>query len=451
LRGYRGTPILPSKLILADEQMANKEAVEILTKDGVSAWNSFRRRTPAKQSIAGATFEREHMDSADFSSCDLSQVRFIDCSIRHADFKNAELQEATFSNCNLTGAIFDSANLTRVEFRGCSLADADFSESSNFDRSAFIDCSGLDSALLPEDEIPFAEEQEEEEEEEEEEHYVELDGHKRKIPSIPRQVPAPIETVWIKDKLTVEFHDHESLLSHSIIEANIVSFKVEIQGFLDEVRKTNIDLRVIERLDRTATEFPTSGSEFSARIFQIWHQFRPIFEYSKLVQSEQADYIRARFITLEGDLRSLLNAFPSWRSYDYAAHHLFLPEEFDFDRLSSTKDEIIAALQKFPQEIDRSVLTSLKEINVNFFGIVDRSSVYDFAAAHVNVLSRLLKKLLSEVALGGAEGIREGTKKLVAGIMVGGGATMVWLITSGLKSFPWLGEAWNFVRRLIGL
>jgi hypothetical protein len=120
-----------------------------------------------------------------------------------------------------------------------------------------------------------------------------------------------------------------------------------------------------------------------------------------------------------------------------------MPPSFDLDRLKITKQEIISSLQKFPQNVDHLVTDSLQGINAgaDFGGAYGRPSVYDYAAAFANVLSRILKKVISEVAAGSSEGVRDGIKKLVSAVMIGGGATMVWLITSGLNLFPWLAEA----------
>jgi hypothetical protein len=169
---------------------------------------------------------------------------------------------------------------------------------------------------------------------------------------------------------------------------------------------------------------------------------------------EEGEFVRAKFIALEGDLRGLLNSFPLWRSYEYEARRLELPESFDLERLKITRLEIISSLAKFPEDIDSSVGRSLNDIStgVEFGGgSYYRPAVYDFAASFANVISRLLKRIIDEVAAGGSEGIREGTKKLVVGVMVGGGAIMVWLVANGLGLFPWLSTAWQFAKKLIGL
>lgn len=419
--------------------------------------------------MTGVSFDRDFLDRCDFSSCDLLHSDFADCSLRHADFSDASLRGTRFNKCNLLGATFSGADLHQVSFHDCDVTDADLSQADGLvSEEQFEQCVGLDRATLPDDFIWINDNYLDEEEEqdlsserietsdrEESDEFIEIDGQTRKVPRIPRRVPAPIETAWVDGKLTVRTEGTDSNLSATIIEATIGSLVVECNEFVRELRGTNVDQRIIDRLERVTEDIPQTAVAFSERIFRIWHQFRPVFEYSKIVGSEQGDYVRARFISLESDLRGILNSFPLWRSYEYEATRLQMPETFSIERMKITQGEIISSLKKFPNAIDSSVPTSLNEIDDPGYrfgsGVYLRSNVYDFAASFANVLSRLMRRVIDEIARGGSEGVREGTKKLVAAIMLSGGATMIWLVANGLGLFPWLTAAWQFVRNVIGL
>jgi hypothetical protein len=285
--------------------MANTDILKILKTEGVGAWNEFRRRTPQPPSLALVTLDREYLDKADFSACDLANAEFADCSLKYADFDNTELQGASFHKCNLTGATFTAANLERADFYDCDLTNADLSDAIGITASQFDKCSGLDSASFPggfyetyqdvdadvevteEDESDLSTDTLDPGDQQENDEYIEIAGERRKVPKIPRRVPAPIETAWVGDKLTITFEISDSLLSHPIIQANIESFKREARDFSAELRKTNIDARVIDRLERAIHQFPLNATEFSQRIFMVWHQFHPIFEYSKLLKKKR--------------------------------------------------------------------------------------------------------------------------------------------------------------------
>jgi hypothetical protein len=447
--------------------MEKDQALDILRKDGAAGWNELRRQDAKLPSFSGMIFDRYYLDGVNFSSCDLSYTEMASCSFKNSDFRDADLRGAKFDECNLSGADFFGADLTDARFDGCNLAHADLSDAETLDPTDVNSCTGLESANLPD---YFYRDQDddavvppddlsttgssEEEQDFEGGRYVEIDGEQRRVPSIPRRVPAPIETTWIDDKLILAFGPNESTIAERSLEAAIESFRIELREFSVETRRTNIDIRIVERMERCAEEIPIQVDEFSAQIFRTWHQLRPTFEYSRIVENEQGSYIRARFLSLEGDLRGLLNSFPLWRQYEYESHRFRMPETFDLEQMNKAKSEIVSSLEKFPDNVDEPVVRSLELISPGSElsgGTYLRSYVYDFSAALANILSGLMKKLIAEITAGSSEGIREGTKKIVAAVMVGGGATMVWLIGKGLGLFPWLTQAWEFVKKILGL
>jgi uncharacterized protein YjbI with pentapeptide repeats len=105
--------------------MADKSYLDILAQ-GVEAWNSWR-----DEEGSGL---KPHLDYADFSGLDLSEVNLAGADLWHANLSrtnlsNADLSGANFSYANLSGAnlseaVLDRAMLKEVRLSGANLSGA---------------------------------------------------------------------------------------------------------------------------------------------------------------------------------------------------------------------------------------------------------------------------------------------------------------------------------------
>jgi uncharacterized protein YjbI with pentapeptide repeats len=71
--------------------------------------------------ISDVVFDGARIDLAYFSSTRFSRVLFTSCRLEQANFGDTELTDVRFTDCDLTGAQFSGANLAQVSFTGCDL------------------------------------------------------------------------------------------------------------------------------------------------------------------------------------------------------------------------------------------------------------------------------------------------------------------------------------------
>jgi hypothetical protein len=98
--------------------MANPEHVNIL-KEGVEAWNQWRRKDPDRGDLSGAVLSRTFLNGADFRRVDLS-----DANLSGANLSGAFLIAANLGAAKLSGADLREANLTGADLSGANLIDA---------------------------------------------------------------------------------------------------------------------------------------------------------------------------------------------------------------------------------------------------------------------------------------------------------------------------------------
>ncbi|HEV3317515.1 MAG TPA: toll/interleukin-1 receptor domain-containing protein [Candidatus Angelobacter sp.] len=117
--------------------MANEEHLQILLKEGVEAWNQWRKQNPkirpelSVASLIEATLTGVHFGWANLISANLSGADLSGADLSGADLRDAHLDEA-----NLTGAHLSWANLTSADLRGAELCGADLT-SANLKRANF--------------------------------------------------------------------------------------------------------------------------------------------------------------------------------------------------------------------------------------------------------------------------------------------------------------------------
>jgi Pentapeptide repeats (9 copies) len=446
----------------------------LLLQTDVRAWNEFRRSHPTRIEIEGRRFSGLRLSQVDlsncslrnsiFDSCQLENAIFVDCDLSRAVFSFCDLSLTLFEACDFSGARFESCEFPRARFDSCYFAACAFTSPKNLNAGQFHNSSGIQRADFPPEltealyaisDFETGEQSEEDESSAEEAPIVIVGDRSYPLPHVPSRVAAPVEVRWVGNKLVLDIYEYDSLLGQRPLAEALQVYVEELRQFSSELKNSNIDQRIVARLNDLAVTFPEDIHEFSRSLFKVWYKLRPIFAYAKIAQHEQPDYVRARFLSLEGDLRDLLSSFPEWRVYEASANSLRLKDGFDFDKLSAAQVELERSLRKFPVMVDEPVVSSLQEISRakkgSYWFDPTGAELHDIAASHANVVSRVLKKLIDEVGAGGLEGVRDATKTLVSSVMVGGGATVVWLITRGLGLFDWLSQAWEFVRKILSL
>lgn len=133
----------------------------------------FERQDFTESALAKGSYENCSFINCNFSSADLSEVRFVECEFRDcnmsmADFADTGFREvrfidskllglsfhscnkvlfsATFENCLLNLSSFYKMNLKNAVFRNCSLHEADFTEADL--TGALFDSCDLDRAIF---------------------------------------------------------------------------------------------------------------------------------------------------------------------------------------------------------------------------------------------------------------------------------------------------------------
>lgn len=93
--------------------MADKEQLDLITEDGVTAWNAWRTENPRVLT---------NLSEADLQACYLDSANFGDTNLQDAVLKGAHLAGANLTRANLSGADFSSADLTNAKLSGAKLA-----------------------------------------------------------------------------------------------------------------------------------------------------------------------------------------------------------------------------------------------------------------------------------------------------------------------------------------
>jgi hypothetical protein len=133
--------------------MADEILVRMLRKQGVEAWNEWRKRNPkARIRLSQADLNHTDLKGANLNRANLSGARmvlwkFAESDLRHADLSNAELsgadmrraylRSANLKNANLQGAYLCGTNLRNAFLMEANLRSAQVS-GANFARSSML-------------------------------------------------------------------------------------------------------------------------------------------------------------------------------------------------------------------------------------------------------------------------------------------------------------------------
>jgi hypothetical protein len=446
------------------------DLLDLLLRADIYNWNRLRAQAPDPFRIERQTFNGLKLDGADLHNCSFEDCAFTNCDFNGAKFSNADLIRVRFYDCDFLAANFFRCDFSGSTFERCDFADTTIEEPENLHGRQFRLSSFLTPDNVPRDlarelesigEIGVGEDDDVDDDDDDDgddrpSPTVDLQGQQYEIPKVPSRIPAPIEVIWEGDVLRLHYSDHKSLLGAAPLQAAISAFRQELEEFARELKNTNVDSRISARLEAAAANFPAGITDFEQRIFEIWFKLRPVFSYGHATKGEQLQYIHARFLSLEGDLRDILSSFPEWREYELHALETNMPEEFDFRKLRAAQAEFSSALGKFPEHVDGDVTKAVGDLSQVLSQLSDwqdyrdkKFEIFDVASSNTNVISRILKRVIDEVIRGGTEGIRDGTKAFVTGVMVAGGGTLVWLITKAIGVFDWLWSAWEFVRHAL--
>jgi len=108
--------------------MADQSHLDVL-KEGVEAWNAWRRRNPSMHpdlsgaNLRGASLFMAYLSETDLSGADLSKANLERANLRGANLRGAKLNGANLERANLRGA-----NLTEVYFSKAHLTEAHLTE-----------------------------------------------------------------------------------------------------------------------------------------------------------------------------------------------------------------------------------------------------------------------------------------------------------------------------------
>ena len=97
--------------------MADKEQLDLITEDGVSAWNAWRAANPRVLT---------DLSGADLQGCFLDKGNFVATNLQDAVLKGARLEGADFTGANLSGADLSAAQLPAAKLPDANLAGANF-------------------------------------------------------------------------------------------------------------------------------------------------------------------------------------------------------------------------------------------------------------------------------------------------------------------------------------
>lgn len=127
--------------------MANQEQVDLLARDGVKAWNQWRKDEPTiRPDLSKANLTRAYLPSANLNLADLTRADFSHAYLPGARLYGACLNWTSLGRADLMGAYFGSADLRQANFRGANLSYANLSDANL--SGAFLRQANLSGTLL---------------------------------------------------------------------------------------------------------------------------------------------------------------------------------------------------------------------------------------------------------------------------------------------------------------
>lgn len=129
--------------------MAKLEHLEIL-KQGVAAWNKWRKDNPAiKIDLEGADLRGKHLERLNLNGAYLARARLGASNLEEANLSEAQLHEGDLGNANLHRADLNRADLFKAYLGNANLSMSNLSEVSLY-------CANLGGANLSESNIRYS-------------------------------------------------------------------------------------------------------------------------------------------------------------------------------------------------------------------------------------------------------------------------------------------------------
>jgi uncharacterized protein YjbI with pentapeptide repeats len=98
--------------------MLNEDQLKIL-KQGIGAWNKWRRECPDdKVDLSGAILWEENLSGANLSKANLVGANFVGADLHGVDFKETKFGNNDFSGANLSETNLENLDLKNLDFRG---------------------------------------------------------------------------------------------------------------------------------------------------------------------------------------------------------------------------------------------------------------------------------------------------------------------------------------------
>lgn len=281
--------------------MTESDALKALEDGDVWTWNRWKRRSAAHFALRRLRLTGLDLDGVQLDDCDLSYSEFSGCSLVNSNFGHSDLAGVTFHSCNLRDADFGGALLEGALFENCELAGAYLESARGVDSSRLTTSHGDAETSLPHNtqrpenwesddddyDIPydFDDDGTDDDIDDDDDDNADLDNvviEGTPVPAIPSRVAAPVETRWARGRLVVYDPPSHPSLQRNSIRALLRSFHGELNKFSSDLSETNVDYRIRLRVSELTKTLPRTVNTFSRRIFDIWHNFRSIFEYGKV-------------------------------------------------------------------------------------------------------------------------------------------------------------------------
>ena len=101
---------------------------ELLTKDGVNAWNLWRKKySDLRPDLKGADLRKADLVGADLRETDLSAALLHEADLYKANLSNSNLRQAKLSRADLNRAMLINADLSGADLESADFSSADLS------------------------------------------------------------------------------------------------------------------------------------------------------------------------------------------------------------------------------------------------------------------------------------------------------------------------------------
>lgn len=119
--------------------MANVKQLQLISEDGIDAWNAWRLQNPdvhtdlheadlKSKYLRKANFHNTNLKNAKLGACELQDANFLNANLEGANLTSAVLLGVNLSGANLKGAVLNNAKLNNANLEGANLEGADLQQ-----------------------------------------------------------------------------------------------------------------------------------------------------------------------------------------------------------------------------------------------------------------------------------------------------------------------------------